>query len=145
TMLEAAGIRSDAVLIPSLRKLDTSLPSPSQFDHIITAVPLNGQLIWMDTTTEVAPFRLLAASLRNKSALLVPAAGAGEIVETPQDPPFLLTQRVEVAAQVNELGKLTSNLRYFVRGDNELALRIVFRHTQQTQWKELGQTVATLD
>jgi Flp pilus assembly protein TadD len=144
-MLEAAGIRSDAVLIPSLRKLDTSLPSPSQFDHVITAVPLNGQLIWMDTTTEVAPFRLLAASLRNKSALLVPAAGAGKIVETPQDPPFLSTQRVEVDAQVSELGKLTSKLRYFVRGDNELALRIAFRRTPQTQWKELGQTVATLD
>jgi len=144
-MLEAAGIRSDAVLIPSLRKLDTSLPSPSQFDHVITAVPLNGQLVWMDTTTEVAPFRLLAASLRNKSALLVPADGPGKIVETPQDPPFLSTQRVEVDAQVNELGKLTSKLRYFVRGDNELALRIAFRRTPQTQWKELGQTVATLD
>ena len=144
-MLEAAGIRSDAVLIPSLRKLDTSLPSPSQFDHMITAVPVNGQLIWMDTTTEVAPFRLLAASLRNKSALLVAADGAGEIVETPQDPPFLSTQRVEVDAQVNELGKLSSKLRYFVRGDNELALRIAFRRTPQTQWKELGQTVATLD
>src|ERR1700751_2912674 len=144
-MLEAAGIRSDAVLIPSLRKLDTSLPSPSQFDHVITAVPLNGQLVWMDTTTEVAPFRLLAASLRNKSALLVPSDGAGRVVETPQDPPFLSTQRVEVDAQVNELGKLTSKLRYFVRGDNELALRIAFRRTPQTQWKELGQTVATLD
>jgi Flp pilus assembly protein TadD len=144
-MLEAAGIRSDAVLIPSLRKLDTSLPSPSQFDHVITAVPVNGQLIWMDTTTEVAPFRLLAASLRNKSALLVPADGAGKIVETPQDPPFLSTQRVEVDAQVSELGKLTSKLRYFVRGDNELALRIAFRRTPQAQWKELGQTVATLD
>ena len=144
-MLEAAGIHSDAVLIPSLRKLDTSLPSPSQFDHMITAVPVNGQLIWMDTTTEVAPFRLIAASLRNKSALLVPADGAGKIVQTPQDPPFLSTQRVEVDAQVNQLGKLTSKLRYFVRGDNELALRIAFRRTPATQWKELGQTVATLD
>ena len=141
-MLEAAGIHSDAVLIPSLRRLDVSLPSPSQFDHVITAVPVNGQLVWMDTTTEVAPFRLLAASLRNKSALLVPADGAGKIVETPQDPPFLSTQRVEVDAQVSELGKLTSKLRYFVRGDNELALRIAFRRTPQTQWKELGQTVA---
>ena len=144
-MLEAAGIRSDAVLIPSLRKLDTSLPSPSQFDHMITAVPANGQLIWMDATTEVAPFRFLAASLRNKSALLVAADGTGKIVQTPEDPPFLSTQRVEVDAQVSELGKLTSKLRYFVRGDNELALRIAFRRTPQTQWKELGQTVATLD
>jgi Flp pilus assembly protein TadD len=144
-MLEAAGIRSNAVLIPSLRKLDTSLPSPSQFDHMITAVPVNGQLIWMDTTTEVAPFRFLAALLRNKAALIVLTDGAGKLVETPQDPPFLSTQRVEVDAQVSELGKLTSKLRYFVRGDNELALRIAFRRTPQTQWKELGQTVATLD
>jgi Flp pilus assembly protein TadD len=144
-MLEAAGIPSDAVLIPSLRRLDPSMPSPSQLDHVITAVPLNGQLLWMDTTTEVAPFRLLAASLRHKAALLVPADGAGKIVETPQDPPFLSTQRVEVDAQVSELGKLTSKLRYLVRGDNELALRIAFRRTPQSQWRELGQTVATLD
>jgi tetratricopeptide (TPR) repeat protein/transglutaminase-like putative cysteine protease len=144
-MLSAAGIPSNAVLIPSLRKLDVSMPSPSQFDHVITAVPVNDQLIWMDTTTEVAPFRLLAASLRNKTALLVPPDGAGKIVNTPADPPFLSTQRVEIDAQVSELGKLTSKLRYFVRGDNELALRVAFRRTPQTQWKELGQTVATLD
>ena len=144
-MLDAAGIRAESVLIPSLRKLDTSMPMPSQFDHVITAVPLDGQMLWMDTTTEVAPFRLLAASLRGKSALLVSPNGAGKIVETPQDPPFLSTQRVEVEAQVSELGKLTSKLRYFVRGDNELALRIAFRRTPQTQWKELGQTVANLD
>jgi tetratricopeptide (TPR) repeat protein/transglutaminase-like putative cysteine protease len=144
-MLEAAGIQSDAVLIPSLRKLDSSMPSPSQFDHVITAVPLKEQLIWMDTTTEVAPFRLLAAALRGKEALLVPAGGAGKIVKTPPDPPFLSTQKVEIDAEVSELGKLTSKMRYFVRGDNELALRVAFRRTPQTQWKELGQTVATLD
>ncbi|MGA8144549.1 MAG: DUF3857 domain-containing protein [Candidatus Acidiferrales bacterium] len=144
-MLDAAGIQADAVLIPSQRKLDTTMPSPSQFDHVITAIPVASQLIWMDTTTEVAPFRLLAASLRNKSALLVPPDGAGKLVETPPDPPFLSTQRVEIDASVDELGKLTSKLRYLVRGDNELALRLAFRRTPQTQWKELGQTVATLD
>ncbi|MGH9745037.1 MAG: DUF3857 domain-containing protein [Candidatus Acidiferrales bacterium] len=144
-MLEAAGIQANAVLIPSLRKLDPSMPSPSQFDHVITAVPLKDQLIWMDTTTEVAPFRLLAAALRDKAALLVPADGAGKIVITPTDPPFRSIQRVEIDAQVSELGKLTSKLRYFVRGDNELALRVAFRRTPETQWKELGQTVATLD
>lgn len=38
-MLAAANIPSDSVLIPFSRKLDTSAPSPSQFDHVITAVP----------------------------------------------------------------------------------------------------------
>ncbi len=144
-MLQAAGIPSDAVLIPSTRKLDTSFPSPSQFDHVITAVPRGDELVWMDSTAEVAPFRLLVSALRGKSALLVPPDGAGKIVETPVDPPFLSTQRVEIEGQVSDLGKLTAKLRYFLRGDNELALRAAFRRTPQTQWKELGQTIAAMD
>ena len=144
-MLQAANIPSDAVLIPFSRDLDTSTPSPSQFDHLITAVPVDGGLVWMDSTAEVAPFRLLSPVLRNKSALLVPTDGIGRIVKTPIDPPFLSTQRVEIEAEVSDLGKLSAKLRYFLRGDNELALRVAFRRTPQTQWKELGQTIAALD
>ncbi len=144
-MLQAANISSDAVLIPFSRDLDTSMPSPSQFDHVITAVPTEHGLIWMDSTAEVAPFRLLSAALRNKSALLVPPNGDGKIVETPIDPPFRSTQRVEIDAEVSDLGKLSAKLRYFIRGDNELALRIAFRRAPQAQWQELGQTIAALD
>src|SRR6202167_2860910 len=144
-MLQAANIPADAVLIPFSHKLDTNIPAPSQFDHMITAVPIGDELIWMDSTAEVAPFRLLSPPLRNKSALLVEPDGAGKIVQTPIDPPFLSTQHVEIDAQVNDLGKLTATLRYFLRGDNEFALRVAFRRTPQTQWKELGETVAALD
>jgi Flp pilus assembly protein TadD/transglutaminase-like putative cysteine protease len=144
-MLQATNIPSDAVLIPFSHKLDTNIPAPSQFDHMITAVPIGDELIWMDSTAEVAPFRLLSPPLRNKSALLVEPDGAGKIVQTPMDPPFLSTQRVEIEARVNDLGKLTATLRYFLRGDNEYALRVAFRRTPQTQWKELGETIAALD
>src|SRR5271154_1075831 len=144
-MLQAANIPSDAVLIPFARKLDPDVPYPSQFDHMITAVPIGDELIWMDSTAEVAPFRLLSPPLRNKPALLVEPDGAGKIVQTPMDPPFLSTQHVEIEARVNDLGKLSATLRYFLRGDNEYALRVAFRRTPQTQWKELGQTIAALD
>jgi Flp pilus assembly protein TadD/transglutaminase-like putative cysteine protease len=144
-MLQSANIPSDAVLIPFSRKLDTNIPSPSQFDHMITAVPIGEELIWMDSTAEVAPFRLLSPPLRNKSALLVEPDGAGRLVLTPMDPPFLSTQHVEIEARVNDLGRLTATLRYFLRGDNEYALRVAFRRTPETQWKELGQTIAALD
>jgi len=144
-MLQSANIPSDAVLIPFARKIDLDVPSPSQFDHLITAVPIGNELIWMDSTAEVAPFRLLSPPLRAKSALLVEPDGAGRIVQTPADPPFLSTQHVEIEARVNDLGKLTATLRYFLRGDNEYALRVAFRRTPQTQWKELGQTIAALD
>jgi Flp pilus assembly protein TadD len=144
-MLNAIDIPSDAVLIPSARKIDPSVPSPSQFDHLITAVPHDEKLVWMDSTAEVAPFRLLASVLRGKQALLVPADGAGKLVETPADPPFTSSQVVDMNAEVTELGKLNVKLKYFLRGDNEFVLRVAFRRTPQNQWKELGQTIASLD
>lgn len=144
-MLKAAEITSDAALIPSIQKLSASLPSPAQFDHVITAAPLGNELIWMDTTPEVAPFRLLASPLRDKSALLVPANEPGRIVETPADPPFLSSQHVDIDGQVSDLGKLTARAHYSLRGDTELVLRLAFRRTPQAQWMDLGQTILTLD
>jgi tetratricopeptide (TPR) repeat protein len=144
-LLQSVGISSNAALIPLLRPLDISIPSPAQFDHLITSVPTSNDLIWMDSTTEVAPFRLLIPALRDKSALLILADGNEKIAKTPADPPFLATQRVEIDAQVSDLGKLTAKLRYFLRGDNEVALRLAFRRTPQNEWHELGQTIAALD
>lgn len=149
SMLDAAGIQADSVLIPYERKLDPDVPSPAQFDHVITAVPgvlpEKNQLVWMDSTAEVAPFRLLVRRLRDKSALLVPPDGAGKIVTTPADPPFLSTQRVDITGEISDLGKLSAKVHYTLRGDNEFVLRAAFRRTPRTQWKQLGQTLAVLD
>jgi tetratricopeptide (TPR) repeat protein/transglutaminase-like putative cysteine protease len=144
-MLKAINIGADPALIPLLRPLDPSIPSPAQFDHLITAVPQADGYLWMDTTAEIAPFRMLIPALRDKSALVILADGAGKIVMTPVDPPFLSTQRVEIDAQVSDLGKLTAKLRYFLRGDNELPLRLAFRRTPQSDWQQLSQTIAALD
>jgi tetratricopeptide (TPR) repeat protein len=145
SMLQAAGIPSDAVLISYQRKFDASMPSPTQFDHMITAVPRGKELIWMDATAEVAPFRLLSAALRHKDALVVPLDGDAKVIETPADPPFLSSQHVDIEGKVSDLGKLTAHAHYTLRGDTELVLRLAFRRTPQTQWKQLGQTILTLD
>ena len=144
-MLRAAEIRSDAALIPSVRKLDPDLPSPAQFDRVLTVVFQKGKLIWMDPDADVAPFRFLPASLRAKSALVVSADGVGKIVETPTDPPFPSTQQVEVECKVSELGELSGAIRYSLRGDTEFVLRTAFRRAPRAQWNELAQTILTLD
>src|SRR5208282_3623918 len=107
-MLRAAGISAEAVLIPSARKLDVAVPSPAQFDHVITVAPAGKDLVWMDSTVDVAPFRLLASALRKKSALLVSADGVGRIIRSPADPPFLSVQQVDIDGKVSGLGKLTA-------------------------------------
>ncbi len=145
-LLEATGLRAWPVLINSQRKIDEEMPSPSQFDHVISAVPLGDQLWWMDTTTEVAPFRLLSANLRKKQALVIPSDGSvPRLIETPADPPFTSTQHVEIDGAISELGKLDAKVTYLLRGDGELPLRMAFRRTPQGRWKDVGQMVAYSD
>src|SRR5580704_15118175 len=108
SLLEAEGLHASSVLINSSRKLDPDVPSPSQFDHVITMLPRStpNEEVWMDTTSEVAPFRLLAFSLRNKLALVIPASGKPHLEETPSDTPMPDTEISEVDGKINEIGKL---------------------------------------
>ncbi|MGH9562717.1 MAG: transglutaminase-like domain-containing protein, partial [Terracidiphilus sp.] len=144
-MLRAAGFHADAALIPYTRTLDVETPSPAQFQHVITAVPLGTQTIWMDSTVGLAPFRMLPAPLRGKSALLVASDGIGRIVKTPADPPFRSLQQVDIEGTVSPLGLLAGSVHYSLLGDTELALRLAFQTTPESRWNQLGQTVLAYD
>jgi tetratricopeptide (TPR) repeat protein len=142
SLLEAEGLHASSVLINSSRKLDPDVPSPSQFDHVITMLPLDHQEVWMDTTAEVAPFRLLAFSLRNKLALVIPADGSTpHLEETPADTPMPDTEVSEIEGKINEIGKLEAHVHYTFRGDEELMLRSIFRRVPEAQWQRVVENV----
>jgi tetratricopeptide (TPR) repeat protein/transglutaminase-like putative cysteine protease len=144
SLLEAEGLHASSVLINSSRKLDPDVPSPSQFDHVITMLPMTNpnQEVWMDTTSEVAPFRLLAFSLRNKLALVIPADGSTpHLEETPADTPMPDSEISEIDGKVNEIGKLEAHVHYTFRGDEELLLRSVFRRVPEAQWQRVVENV----
>jgi tetratricopeptide (TPR) repeat protein/transglutaminase-like putative cysteine protease len=143
SLLEAEGLHASSVLINSSRKLDPDVPSPSQFDHVITMLPMTPKdEVWMDTTAEVAPFRLLAFSLRNKLALVIPADGSTPHLEmTPADTPMPDTEISDIDGKVNEIGKLEAHVHYTFRGDEELLLRSVFRRVPEAQWQRVVENV----
>jgi tetratricopeptide (TPR) repeat protein len=147
-LLETIGVRASPALIPIARAVNADVPSPSQFDHLITAIPRSAASgssegwMWLDTTTGVGPFRYLTPNLRGRKALVVVA---NQLVTTPATLPFPAEQRVHVDAQISPLGKLTAHIRYTLRGDNEFALRTLFQQTPSGQWTELGKTMTELD
>jgi tetratricopeptide (TPR) repeat protein/transglutaminase-like putative cysteine protease len=152
SLLEAEGLRASSVLINSSRKLDPDVPSPSQFDHVITLLPLQNKStketeeVWMDTTAEVAPFRLLAYTLRKKQALVIPPADppspvAPHLQETPADTPMPDIEVSEVDGKINEIGKLDAHVHYRFRGDEELLLRSIFRRVPQANWQRVVENV----
>jgi Flp pilus assembly protein TadD/transglutaminase-like putative cysteine protease len=151
SLLEAEGLHADSVLINSSRKLDPDVPSPSQFDHVITMLPVGAEKgvdeeIWVDTTSEVAPFRLLSFSLRNKQALVIPPVDAHSPVaphleDTPADTPMPDTEVSEIDGKINQIGKLEAHVHYVFRGDEELMLRSVFRRVPQANWQRVVENV----
>ncbi len=135
-LLAAEGFQSTSVLIGSQHELDPEIPSPSQFDHVITRVPVNGKDIWLDSTNGVAPFRMLSASLRKKEALAIPPDGKAGLVWTPADLPFEAFDHTQIVGSINETGTLKMHFGVRLRGDQELFLRFTLRQMPPNRWKD---------
>lgn len=142
SLLKAAGITAYPALINASRKTDSDVPSPAQFDHLITAVPQGEGYLWLDSTPEVAPFGFLLAVLRDKEALVIPEGKAPVMVKTPADPPFSSSYSFRVEGKLNDAGTLDAKVARTLRGDFEILLRAAFRRVPQPQWKDLVQTVS---
>ncbi|HKR13954.1 MAG TPA: DUF3857 domain-containing protein [Pyrinomonadaceae bacterium] len=138
SMLAATGLRAYPVLINSARKIDADIPSPGQFDHVISAIPIGSETLWADTTSEVAPAGLLSPRLRNKQALMVPTAGPARLETTPAEPPFLSSEHVTLEGTVDDFGKVTARGKLVLHGDAETYMRFMFRRTPKSDWKRLG-------
>lgn len=141
SLLDAIGVHAEAALINSSRRLDPDLPSPAQFDHVITRVPLGKDEIWLDTTPEVAPFRVLVYQLRGKQSLVVPLSGTPHLATVPEAIPGGNWHNMDVDATISELGKLTAHVHEILRGDDELYYRSAFRNTPQPYWKDMLQNL----
>jgi tetratricopeptide (TPR) repeat protein/transglutaminase-like putative cysteine protease len=135
-LLASEGFQTTSVLIGSQHELDPEVPSPSQFDHVITRVPVNGKDIWLDSTNGVAPFRMLSAPLRDKEALAIPVGGKASLVRTPADLPFEAFDRTQFKGSINETGTLKTHIAIQMRGDQELFFRFALRQMPGNRLKD---------
>jgi tetratricopeptide (TPR) repeat protein/transglutaminase-like putative cysteine protease len=142
-LLAASGVNAFPALIDSKGKIEETVPSPGQFDHVITAVPKAGGYIWLDTTPEIAPFGYLIGPLRDKRALVIPADAPPTLVATYTDPPTPALQTFRGVATLGTDGTLEGTLDWSFQGDDTtLLLRSAFRKTPMPSWKDLVQLLA---
>jgi len=138
-LLKASGIDASTVLIGSGLAFDPDLPSPAQFNHVITAVPFDGHTDWLDTTAEVAPYGLLVRQIRDRQALVIDPKGKATIEKTPVDPPFSSTESIRVDSKLDKDGVLTGHFDMTFRGDNEMVFRALFHEVAPAQWPDMVQ------
>lgn len=137
-MLRAEGIKSYPVLIDSTRQLDEDIPSPAQFDHVITAVRFSAGpgLTWLDTTPEVTPFGLILYQLRNKQAVLASDDNEAGIQWTPADSPIKSFMHFSLDGKFTPFGALDATLEMTAQGDRDWPMRAAFRRVARAQWKD---------
>jgi tetratricopeptide (TPR) repeat protein len=106
---------------------------------MITAIQHGQETFWVDTTAEVAPFRLLYPNLRKKQALLIPDNAPARLETTPAEPPFTNKFLLEVEGKLDDFGELKGRSHWTLRGDEELYWRAIFRKTPKSDWKRLSE------
>ena len=141
-LLAAENIKAFPALISSVAKIDPDLPSPGQFDHMITAVPQGDGFLFLDTTTEVGPYGYLVQGLRDKDALVIPDNGPAKLVRTPKDPPFKSVFTFQSDGTLSAVGTLESKVRITTRSDFEVLYRLAFRRAGEAQWKDVMQQIS---
>jgi hypothetical protein len=121
------------------------LPRPSLFDHILTRSGYFSAGFWMDLNLEVARLGMISSQFRGKTALLVEPGSSELWPLVPREPPINGSQKVAVDASLSAQGQLTAKVKYTMRGDNELLLRVAFHQTPKERWKEVAGLLALSD
>jgi len=142
SMLSAANIPADAVLIGAGITFNEAVPSPASFNHAINLAHVDGKPVWLDSTAEVAPYQLLISAIRGKKALVIPANGEAHIETTPTDPPFPAKIDFTATGTLDDKGTSHSHLAMDVRGDEEVQFRQGVRSVSPAQWDQLMQNVS---
>src|SRR6266581_1658681 len=144
-----AGITAEIVFVgtPETQK---QFARPYPFNHVFLIVSEKNKHIVLDPSMEVAPFGLIAPQFRRKSALSLALVDGGDYMSAnwsplPAEFPFPASQCVSVDATLSADGTLRSKVRYSLRGDNELLLRLAFHQSPKEKWKEIAQLLALSD
>jgi len=122
SLAREAGFTVEPLLINTMRPLDRTLPSPGQFNHVITRVTGKGmEPTWIDGTVAVTRPGTLLLPLRGKTGLL--ASAAPELIATPAAHADPQRVRVTITGSYQADGRYRATVRREFRGDFEAAMR----------------------
>jgi hypothetical protein len=128
--------------------LEEQLPRPTLLSGALLVLHEKAQTFFLDSDLGVAPFGLVPANLRGKKALIIGGLSRDaddSFTEIPESLPFRASQKVAISSLLSSAGELKAKVKYVMRGDNELVLRLAFHQTPKENWKNVAQLLALSD
>jgi hypothetical protein len=145
-LASSIGVEAAPALILSAQSGLLHGVNPSLVTNILNVARLATRTIWLDPSVEVAPFGMVRSELRSRPALFVSPPNDVQFFEkVSTELPFAARQTVNVDAAVSADGTLSAKVKYLMRGDSELLLRVAFHQSPREKWKEVAQLLALSD
>jgi hypothetical protein len=121
------GVAVYPVLASSSGSADSTMPSASEFDHMIAAVERPGSgYQFVDLTAELAPWGELPPAEQGSFALIVHPDGRGESVVLPQTPVTASKDETLIEGELAPDGTFNGRLVHRATGDHGYNLRFNF-------------------
>jgi Tfp pilus assembly protein PilF len=128
-LLGAVGIEAAPALVNVTVDIDPDVPSPLEFDHIITRVTLGEEEIWLDSTQADAPLGVLMPSCPGDTALVI-EPDASRLVTIPQTGPVPNRNSMHWQGEMDEQGEVVARVTMTHSGVFEVPVRSAFRHLE---------------
>jgi hypothetical protein len=151
------GLAAEAFLLGDSAEYWEQVARPSPFNYLLIRERYNSgcancerPTFWLDPSLEVATFGMILARFRGRDALLLDDFYQGDTAlarweRVSNKLPFAAIQKVGVNALLGKDGNLTAKVKYTLRGDNELLLRVAFHKTAKEKWKDVAGLLALSD
>ena len=117
SLLEIAGIKSYFVLIDrsfNTEKIIVDLPFP-QFNHVLLAVPMNKDTIWIENTENSEAFNFISCSIQNRKALFIDENNS-KIISMPTLKKRDVTMYRNIEIKLDQQGHAEANSLFSFRG-----------------------------
>ncbi len=139
SMLKEAGIEAYYVLLRTRYSGEINLDLPSfQFDHAIAAVPLNGELMFLDGTAENYCYGELPAMDQDIWAMVL-IDGKGKFMKVPMQSAERNQRVREIKLDLKEDGSVSGEITVLQSGIFAAYYRSIFKDLGETKRKELIQ------
>ncbi len=137
SMLDIVGIKAYPVMVSAIpyERVDTDIPSLSQFNHMIAAIPTdNVNYIWLDPTSATCTYGDLPYSVQGRVGLLI-----GDTKGTFVDIPVFLAESNRLVSNtklwMNSDGGVRGKIKILLTGQYNLDARWKYKQIPPSEWK----------
>ncbi len=138
SMLDLVGIKAYPVLLSTspYQRIDKSIPSLSQFNHMIAAVPKNSkEYLWLDTTASTCSYGNLPYTDQGRTGLLIGDV-QGKFVDIPIFPAETNTYTTATKLQIDKSGNAKGEIHIRMTGQYNTDARWTYQQIPHIEWKD---------